>query len=169
MKNVLIITHLLFYFLITSFAQQKPCSCCTPAHKQFDFWLGKWDVYNVKGIKVGENIILSMQDSCLIQENWSSSGQTGTSYNFYNNADSTWNQIYVDNLGTVLQLKGTFKNNKMVLKSDKVKSVKANFYYFNQITWFKDELGNVSQKWDIVDDKDKILQTVFDGIYKRKP
>jgi hypothetical protein len=29
-----------------------------------------------------------MQDSCVIQENWVSDGQTGTSYNFYNKSDS---------------------------------------------------------------------------------
>lgn len=146
----------------------KQCNCCTHEYKQFDFWIGEWDVFNKKGKKIGENRIVSMQDSCVIQENWTSSGQTGTSYNFYDKADSTWNQTYIDNFGNVLQLKGTFQNNKMILKSKKTKSVKSNFYYYNQITWAKDSSGNVSQKWEIVGDKGNILQVVFDGVYKRK-
>ena len=56
----------------------------------------------------------------------------------------------------------------MILKSEKTKNVKSNFYYFNRIIWTKDSIGNVSQKWDIVNDNDKILQTAFEGIYKRK-
>ena len=117
---------------------------------------------------MGENKIVALQDGCAIQENWTSQGQTGTSYNYYNKADSSWGQIYIDNLGTVLELKGALKNNKMILESTKVKSTKANFYYFNRITWAKDSVGNVSQKWDIVTDKGNILQVAFDGIYKRK-
>jgi predicted enzyme related to lactoylglutathione lyase len=146
----------------------KQCSCCDPEYRQFNFWLGDWEVFNLKGEMIGENNIISMQDSCVLQENWTSDGQTGTSYSFYNKQDSSWNQIYIDNLGNVLQLKGTVQDNKMILKSEKMKSVKADFYYINVITWVKDSLGNVSQKWDIVDDKGTLLQVAFDGIYKRK-
>lgn len=169
MKN----SYRIIVFLLVSntiFAQtaQNKCNCCTSEYKQFDFWLGDWDVFNLNGVKIGENKIVSMQDSCLIQENWISAGQTGTSYNFYKQTDSTWNQIYIDNAGTVLELKGMLKDNKMILESQKVKSVKADFYYFNRITWAIDTSGNISQKWDIVDDQGKIVQVAFDGIYKRK-
>ncbi len=144
----------------------KLCNCCTQEYKQFDFWLGEWEVYNKKGEQVGSNSIVSIQDSCLIQENWTSKQETGTSYTYYNKIDSSWNQIYIDNLGTVLQLKGSFQNNRMILQSERVKSKKANFYYFNRIIWEKDNQGNVSQKWDIVNDKGEVLQVAFDGIYK---
>ncbi|NUM42378.1 MAG: hypothetical protein HUU45_12195 [Leptospiraceae bacterium] len=149
-------------------AQNNVCNCCTSEYKLFDFWLGDWLVYNKKGVKVGSNKVLSMQDSCLIQENWKSTGQTGTSYNYYNNADSTWNQVYIDNSGTVLELKGRFVNNTMTLKSKPIKSTKSNFYYYNRITWKKINENEVSQVWDIVTEKDSIINVVFDGIYKRK-
>ncbi len=95
-------------------------------------------------------------------------GQTGTSYNFYNKIDSTWKQIYIDNFGRVLELKGTFQDTAMILKSERIKDQKSNFYYFNRITWTKDSIGNISQKWDVVDEKGTVLRVVFDGIYKRK-
>ena len=125
-------------------------------------------VYNKKGEKVGENTILKMQDNCVIQENWMSKGQTGTSYNFYNKSDQSWNQVYIDNFGTVLELKGNLINNEMVLESKKIKSTNADFHYFNRITWSKQENGDVRQRWDIVSEDNKIIQVVFDGIYKRK-
>jgi hypothetical protein len=166
-KNILIVmaTLLLSGY---SLAQQNSKPCSSAEYRQFDFWLGDWEVFNKKGDKVGENKIHTVQDGCALQENWTSKGQTGTSFNYYNTADSTWNQIYLDNIGTVLELKGVLKNNKMILRSKMVKSVKANFYYYNQIVWEKDSQGNVSQKWDIVDDKGNILQVAFDGVYKLK-
>jgi hypothetical protein len=168
MKNILLIAMATTFHIGNIAAQQTTKPCSTSEYRQFDFWLGDWDVFNKKGDKVGENKIHTVQDGCALQENWTSQGQTGTSFNYYNPADSTWNQIYLDNVGTVLELKGALKNNKMILQSKKVKSVKANFYYFNQITWEKDSQGNVSQKWDIVDDKGNILQVAFDGIYRLK-
>lgn len=161
---------LLAFLSNTLFAQTTPkqCNCCTPEYKQFDFWLGEWDVFNLKGVKVGENKIVSMQDSCLIQENWTSSGQTGTSYNFYDKTDNTWNQIYIDNTGYVLKLKGTLQDHKMVLQSEPTKSTKGDFYYRNRIIWEQDSAGNISQKWDIIDEKGNVLQVAFDGIYKSK-
>jgi hypothetical protein len=164
MKKILMVC-LIVTSTIHVFAQQK-CNCCTVKHKQFNFWLGDWEVFNSKGVKVGENRILSMQDSCVVQENWISLGQTGTSYNFYNKQDDTWNQTYIDNVGTVLVSKGAFVNNKMILESGRI--MKGNSCYFNRITWAIDSDHNVTQKWDIVDDKGYVLQVVFDGVYKRK-
>lgn len=89
-------------FFIKNTYAQKPsitCPCCIPEFKQFDFWIGNWDVYDTLGNKVGENKIVTTQDSCLIQENWKSQGQTGTSNNYYNKADSTWNQVWVSVTG----------------------------------------------------------------------
>ena len=98
-------------------AAQTPCSCCTPQHRQFDFWLGEWEVYDTTGTLVGHNNLVLMQDSCLMQENWTGSrGGTGTSYNYYDQTDKSWNQLWIDNQGSVLKLKGTYFDNKMVLE-----------------------------------------------------
>lgn len=162
--------HLLIWGSISLFAQPSTqnCNCCTPEYHQFDFWLGEWEVFNLQGGKVGENRVVSMQDSCVIQENWASKGQTGTSYNYYNQKDSSWNQTYIDNLGTVLQLKGGWENHQMVLKGLFTKSKKGDFYYYDRIVWAKDSSGNVTQKWDIVKENGEVLFVAFDGIYKRQ-
>jgi hypothetical protein len=167
-KNKLLL--LLFLFSVSLSAQVNtgpPCSATE--YRQFDFWLGDWVVYDSAGAVVGENFIVPMQDGCLIQENWKSDGSTGTSYNFYNTQDSTWNQLWVDNQGTILKLKGHFEQGKMILKSELIPGKKVDYYY-NQISWEKRPDGSVRQLWQVFAKSGKLLNTPFDGIYRlRKP
>jgi len=161
---------ILFFFVLSlnSFAQDAPCACCSNNHNQFDFWLGEWTVYDTENNIVGTNKIIKKYENCLIQENWVSEGKNrGTSYNYYDPNDSTWNQLWIDNQGTILNLKGTFSNGAMVLKSELLKGKKVDWYY-NRITWSTIDSGYVKQTWDILDQDDNLLTTVFNGIYKPK-
>lgn len=148
-------------------AQEKKCACCTPAFKQFDFWIGDWEVYDTLGNKIGENLVVSMQDSCLIQENWKSKRSTGTSYNYYNLANESWNQVWMDNSGNPLVLKGKFDDGKMVMRSELKKSKKGTEYY-DQISWQMLPDKSVVQIWKQFDKYDKELTLLFKGIYKQR-
>ncbi|MDX1651470.1 MAG: hypothetical protein R3277_03190 [Brumimicrobium sp.] len=166
-------TYLLFVTILLginfSMAQDdSTCACCTEQHKAFDFWLGDWTVYNSKGDIVGHNNLVKMQDECVMQENWVAANgtNTGTSYNFYDQKDSTWNQVWISNTGNILILKGNLNSNgEMVLKSELIEGKKGNYY--NQITWFEDEKKNVIQRWDILSEEGETIKTVFEGIYKK--
>lgn len=46
----------------------KPCLALR-AFRQFDFWLGEWDV-EAAGAKVAHSSIQSLADGCIILENW---------------------------------------------------------------------------------------------------
>ena len=142
--------------------------CNTKEYKQFDFWVGNWNVYNTDGKLIGTNKIVKMPNACAIQENWTSktSKNQGTSYNYYNKTDKSWNQVWVDNSGFSLNLKGNFKNDSMVLSSDVVKTPKGNYY--NQITWTKNNDNTVTQVWNYMSLDNKKVKEVFKGIYKRK-
>jgi hypothetical protein len=168
--NINKIRNTFFLFLViinVAKSQNESCPCCAAGYRQFDFWLGEWEVFNAKNVMVGTNNIVSMQDKCLLQENWVSKSQTGTSYNYYNPKDSIWTQIYVDNVGTILELRGKYQDGTMVLKSEPQMS-KNGYYYINRIIWKLTPEGHVTQVWDIIDKNDKILQSAFNGIYKRK-
>jgi hypothetical protein len=142
------------------------CPCCSTEQKQFDFWVGEWNVFDTLGNYVGKNTVLKQYDNCLIQENWISAGKNrGTSYNYFDPSDSTWNQLWLDNQGTILKLKGTLIDDNMILKSKLQKGKKIAWYY-NRITWNKLKNGNVVQIWDILDENDKLLANLFKGIYK---
>jgi len=150
-------------------AQNKGCQCCDTTFRQFDFWLGDWEVFDTSGIKVGTNIVVTMQDSCMLQENWESAlgNYSGTSYNYYNSQDSMWHQTWVDNQGGSLELHGKLVSGNMILQSDLAKGKKFDFYY-NRITWTPHENGSVSQVWEIIDKNNNVLKLLFNGLYIRK-
>ncbi len=147
---------------------QDDCPCCTDNHKQFDFWVGSWIVTDTLGNFIGENEIIKLEDGCILSEKWTGSkGGTGRSYNYYDNSDSTWNQLWIDNSGRVLKLKGKYIDNEMVLQSQLHKGTKID-YYKNQITWTPNPNNTVTQKWEILDKDNSVLQLIFLGIYNIK-
>lgn len=143
------------------------CPCCTPEHRQFDFWVGEWETFTSKGL-AGTNTIVIMEDSCVIQENWKSAGgvYTGTSYNFYDSTAKKWKQIWIDNQGGSLELSGNFVEGEMVLQSEEKYSTKNKVKYIDQITWTPNKDGTVRQHWQRTTDGGETWKDVFDGTYK---
>jgi len=44
--------------------------CRTPEYRQFDFWIGDWEVQDPAGQIVGHNLVALEQSGCLIVEHW---------------------------------------------------------------------------------------------------
>jgi len=146
---------------------QSNCVCCSKPYAEFDFWQGDWSVEDTQGKKVGDNKITKLEANCMLMENWKGvKGSSGTSINFYNKVDSTWNQTWVDNQGNVLELKGGLVNENMILKSKIIKGKKKAYYH--QITWIPNKNGTVTQLWEQYDANGKLWQTLFKGVYIRK-
>ena len=165
-KVIFLIAIFIFVQNLTAQLEDKQCSCCSENHSLFDFWIGDWTVYDVDGNSVGNNTIEKQYDNCVLQEKWVSKGKNrGTSYNYYDKKDSTWNQIWIDNSGFSLNLKGNYINGQMILKSELLDGKKGKYY--NQITWTKNTDGSVTQVWNIFSEKNKKMQEAFRGIYKK--
>lgn len=149
-------------------AQNGDCKCCSENNSEFDFWLGSWEVFNRDGKLVGYNKIEKVQGGCVVKENWraSNGSYTAISNNFYNIKTEEWEQIWLDNQGGNLYLKGHRIGNKMILKSDVLKNQKGEEYY-NKITWTHNEEGTVRQLWEVVTNKTNV-EIAFDGLYKKK-
>lgn len=166
MKNLIAVA--LITSTISLNAQTTSCNCCTEKHAEFDFWVGSWSVTNPDGTPAGTNTIEKLQDNCMLRENWTSAAGnfTGTSSNFYNVQTNQWEQIWLDNQGGILHLKGKRKENQMILQSDELKNAKGE-PYFHRITWTLNEDGSVRQYWEtITNNKDIVV--AFDGLYKKK-
>lgn len=162
-------TVLLLFSPVFLSAQTKACACCTEAHQQFHFWVGDWEAFNAQGKKLGENNIVLMQDTCVMQENWTSAspGYSGTSYNYYDTKTETWHQLWIDNQGQTLKLFGGMEDGNMVLKSKEMTGPQGKTY-INRITWTPNDDGSVRQHWETSKDQGENWQTLFDGIYRRK-
>lgn len=162
----LFLTIVSFNQITTQSNEDKQCNCCTEKHQQFDFWVGSWNVYNTKGDLVGTNTITKNYGDCVLKEEWISTGSNrGTSTNYYNKSDDSWNQVWVDNSGFSLILKGNLIDGAMILKGELIKGEKGNYY--NQISWTLNSDGSVTQLWELFKTDGSLIQEAFKGIYKK--
>lgn len=167
MKNVFVL-FLAFFISVTAYGQNPSCACCTENHSEFDFWIGTWEVTGPNGKKVGDNILTKVEGKCVLRENWTSAtpGYTGTSNSFYNLKTKQWEQIWIDNQGASLHLKGNKVGNQMVLKTEKEVNNDGKSF-FHQVTWTDNKDGTVRQLWETFTEG-KDVTIAFDGLYKRK-
>ncbi len=144
-----------------------PPPCSTAEHRQFDFWLGEWEVREA-GKVAGINRITRILGGCALREEWSgASGTTGTSLNMYDAVRKRWHQTWVDDKGNVLLLDGEWKGGRMVLEGER--PVPGGKISRERITWTPQAGGRVRQLWESSEDSGKTWQVAFDGIYSRKP
>ncbi len=143
-----------------------PAGCTTAEHRQFDFWLGHWDV-TVSGQAAGTNEITLEEDGCVLHEHWvGSKGGTGQSFNWYDRAAGRWHQVWVDSQGTGLQLAGTYADGKLTLTG--TAPGPGGTPQAQRLTFFKNPDGTVRQLWESSADGGATWQAVFDGLYRKK-
>lgn len=150
------------------YGQQAPCSA--PEYRQFDFWVGEWDVYHATADTiVGTNHIKNILGGCVIEENWTGGGGSiGKSFNTYNPADSTWNQVWVDNGGSTLNFKGRYADNVMQMRGETISRRTGGKVLFEMSYTHDPEKGTVRQVWKSSTDEGENWNTIFDGIYRKK-
>ena len=97
-------------------APPKPADCSAPEHHQFDFWIGKWDVFDTKtGASAGSSLIEGLYAGCTIRENWSEPGYTGGSLNTYSPATHQWRQLWTDSTGAWREFIGGVQDGHLVM------------------------------------------------------
>jgi hypothetical protein len=142
----------------------KPCGA--PEHRQFDFWIGEWEVTTPDGATAGRNRIEPILGGCALKESWTGAkGGSGTSYNAYDRQRGGWHQTWVDNGGLVLRLDGGFAGGKMTLKGETRDTSGAPI--LNRITWQETAPGMVRQLWETSADGGVTWRVVFDGRYRK--
>lgn len=144
--------------------------CSDPAYRQFDFWIGEWEVTNPQGQPAGTNSIQRVLGGCALHESWTSANGTfaGHSYNIYDAASGRWHQTWVDNSGTLLRLDGGFVNGKMVLTGWRPPANPGAMDVFHRISWEKKSDDELRQLWETSPDGGQTWSVAFDGTYRRK-
>ena len=145
-----------------------PEPCATEEYRQFDYWLGEWEVFNEKGEKVGDNRITLEQGQCVLHERWTDTqGGTGESFNIYDIARKVWHQTWVAGNGQLLLLEGGLQDGNIVLSGERpTRDGKA--IVRDRISWIAQDDGSVHQVWDQSLDGGKTWKTAFLGIYRKK-
>lgn len=172
MKPKLLLVLLLASAMDSS-AQKTPCSS-DPEYRQFDFWIGEWEVYAKSGKKAGDSKIELILDSCVIIENWKSSSArngffySGNSFNTYNTATKQWQQTWVDNMGGTTEfLQGHYESNKMTFVSRPF-PFSNDTLAIRRLTFYNLAPNRVRQHGEISKDNGTTWMTEYDLEYRRK-
>jgi uncharacterized protein (TIGR02246 family) len=157
MKHIPILL-IAFFISFQSTAQKSPCETDS-VYRQFDFWLGSWEVYDLRNDKAGEWESANKQNGI---------SYAGKSFNTYNAATRQWQQTWVDNVGGSNEyLTGKFEQNKIEfltapfpLRKDTMAIRRLTFYNLSEM--------KVRQHGEISKDNGKTWKTEYDLDYRRK-
>jgi hypothetical protein len=90
-------------------ANAAPAGHCVGAgYRQFDFWVGSWDVYPTgQSQLVAHSLIESVYNGCGVRENWMplKTENSGGSLNIYIPAKNLWRQTWIDSSGARVDFK----------------------------------------------------------------
>lgn len=99
-------------------ALAQPTYDCMEAagHRQFDFWLGDWDVRIPAGFLAARDRITRSADGCVITQHWEGVfGIVGRSWSYYDATRETWLQTWVGANGSTSTVEGKFEDGAMTL------------------------------------------------------
>ncbi len=84
--------------------------------REFDFWIGDWDVFTAEGKLAGHNRIEPAQKGCVLIENWTGAGgNTGLSMNYRDMESGQWVQLWTDDGGGQINIRGGLTEDGMLL------------------------------------------------------
>ena len=144
----------------------KPSACTAPEYRQFDFWIGEWDVVTTQGHDpAGSSSIQLILDKCVILENWTG-GVTGKSFNHYDPTTKKWIQDWVDSASASVHFEGALDNGVMSFYADNLNP--DGTHARRHLQFFKLDEDHVRQFSQQSSDGGKTWSVEYDLTYNRK-
>ena len=144
-------------------------ACQAAEHRQFDFWIGDWDVFGPDGTVVGRNRIEADYDGCVLREHYDTGrGYRGGSLNAYDAGRQVWHQTWIDSTGTLLRLEGGLRDGVMTLEGETIGADGGRTAH--RIEWRRQDDGSVRQTWQQRTGEhtgEQDWRIAFDGVYRR--
>ncbi|MBI1331146.1 MAG: hypothetical protein GC166_14710 [Alphaproteobacteria bacterium] len=170
MKRFSLALGLAFLAPATAFAASAPpppAGCSSEESKQFDFWVGAWDVHKKADpdrTVTAHSLIEKLYEGCAVRENWMPlSKHTGGSLNTYIAKDKGWKQFWVDSDGGAAEFTGAWTGGAMVLQG--IWPQPGHPDQITRMTYTPLADGSVEQMGETSDDGGKSWQPGFDLIY----
>ena len=148
----------------------RPCEH-DPVYRQFDYWLGTWDVRATgapAGTPPATNVITKIHNGCVIFESWTAPGQTGQSFNIYDRVSGRWHQTWVDSTGSLHEYWGGVTDGNMVYEGDIPAPPGREGRVHTRLTFFRLPDGSVRQYSERTEDGGETWQVNYDLIYTRR-
>ena len=144
----------------------RPCDAIE-AHRQFDFWLGDWDVVDAKGAPLGTNSITRPEQECMLLERWEAAGGgRGTSINYFDPASGKWVQYWVA-ASWMLDLEGELVDGEMRMEGESRRIDRPGETTRIRGTWTPLEDGRVRQVFERWNEESDGWDMLFEGFYVR--
>lgn len=151
-------------------ASAPPVKHCAGAeYRQFDFWVGSWDVYPTgRDQLVAHSLIESVYNGCGVRENWMplKTENSGGSLNIYIPAEKLWRQTWIDSSGARVDFKGGWNGKAMVLEGFWQDFVAPGKGSLVRMTYSKAADGSVRQLGEASQDNGQSWQPSFDFTYR---
>ncbi len=92
-------------------SESSSSHCSAPELRQFGFWIGTWDVFEIGGSeRVAQVRVDSILDGCAVHEIYEDpNGLHGESFSIYDAPRKIWHQTWVTNHGQLLVVEGKFE------------------------------------------------------------
>lgn len=143
----------------------KPCSA--PEFRQFDFWVGQWDLtWGDSG--AGTNSITVDYDSCVIIERFDSAPSDvfrGMSVSTYDTKAKVWRQTWVDNTGNYFDFEGVLEESRMVLSRE---AAGDSGTFLQRMVWYNISPDTLDWNWERSDDGGETWRTLWHIDYTRR-
>jgi hypothetical protein len=151
-------------------AQTPAPACAGPEYRQFDFWVGEWEVYPTgKTSQVALSRIEKLYGGCTIRENWMpASNPGGGSLNGYDAHSRLWRQTWHDGSGAQVEFEGGLAGRDMILTGLWRDLLGPGKDALVRMTYSLSPDGSVRQLGEQSVDFGKTWQPSFDFTYKRK-
>ena len=150
-------------------AQPAAHGCDSPQSREFDFWLGLWDLSYVAEGKpaTSRNRVTKILDGCAVLEEFSGPPGTrleGRSLSTFDRATRTWKQTWVDNTASYLDFTGGLRGGEMVLSREARRDGRV----FHQRMVFRDiRPDSLKWLWQRSDDGGATWSTQWEIDYRR--
>jgi tetratricopeptide (TPR) repeat protein len=147
-------------------ARVVPCESSSTA-KQFDFWLGRWEVRLPDGTLAGYDTITKRDGGCTIHEQWDGyAGASGTSLLFYLPSREQWRQVWVGSGATMIDMTGGLIDGEMRMEGT-IEYAEQSLVVAFRGTWTVAADGRVRQRLEEFDIATGQWVLWFDGFFRR--
>ncbi len=144
-----------------------PCESIEAA-RDFDFWVGRWEVRMSDGTLAGTNTITKRDGGCALEEHWEGSGgATGTSHTFFLPSRGEWRQVWTGSGGTFFDITGKPAANGSIHMEGQLEYADTHQVVAFRGTWTPGADGRVRQRLEEFDLVGKAWIIWFDGFYRR--
>ena len=146
-----------------------PSQCGAVDYHQLDFWIGDWDTFESDapgGSSIAHTRVDAIAQGCAIHELYEQTdGLIGDSILSYDPVRKQWQQTWVTNRGSIMQIWGTFKDGALVLEGES--HLRNGTTVIQRITWEAHDKG-VRESAVLSKDGGKTWAPAFDVLFLKR-